>query len=309
MRNLPSFSSLRAFEAAARLGSFKEAALALNLSTSAVSHQIRSLEKMLGEKMFERKPGGVELTETAERYLKVVRASLDQLEKGTAAIQGHQEKHQLRITLLSSLSTLWLIPALESFRRQQPGIDIELIDDAELVDFNSAQVDAAIRYDFAGKGQWRNLVAHPLLEEHVFPVCSPKYLEMHPEIVELDWNASHTLLVNSRHKDEWDRWAETAGSPLRLKAHPALTVMDTSNMTLMAARSGLGIALGRTPFMDQMLARAELVRIHSQVQHRGIRLYLVYPAEFGNRRHLMLFRDWLVTTGREAERGYLGYSR
>ena len=303
-RNLPSLAALRAFEQAASLGSFKAAAAALNLSTSAVSHQIRALENELGVALFARHPGGVELTSDARQYLKSVRASLDQLQKATESIGGKRSRDLLRISLLSSLSTLWLIPLLDQFNAQYPGIDIELVDDGELADFGNNRVDAAIRYDLKGRGQWRGLVGHPLIDEYVFPVCSPAYLERHPAVVESDWARHHQLLVNSRHPDEWEHWSAVASQDFSLTDHPSYTIMDTSNMTLMAARSGLGVALGRTPFVDEMLRSNQLVRIHPAVQHRGSRHFLVYPPENANRHHLVTFREWLISTGKQCSANY-----
>lgn len=304
MRHLPSFASLRAFESAARLGSFKLAAEALNLSTSAISHQIRSLENELGEALFERHAGGVVMTSTASRYLKYVRGAFDQLEKGTDAVRGKHARGSLRISLLSTLSTLWLIPQLESFNKQYPHNAIELIDHAELVDFNSSRIDAALRYDFNGKGEWRNLVAHPLLEEYVFPVCSQAYLQSHPEIVQLDWNDSHTLLLNNKHLEEWESWCSATGTDRLITRAPSQSIMDTSSMTLMAAANGLGIALGRTPFVDAMLDSGSLVRLHHTAQHRNVRHFLVYPADHANNPQLIQFRDWLLALSGKINSGY-----
>lgn len=304
LRNIPSFSALRAFEYAVRLGSFKEAAEALNISTSAISHQIRSLEKELGKSLFDRQANGVVPTDSARQYLKYVRNAFDQLEKGTDTVRGKQQTGSLQISLLSTLSTLWLIPQLEAFRRSHNRINIELVDNPELVDFNSSRFDAAIRYDFTGNGEWRGLVAHPLVEENIFPVCSPAFLKKYPEVVQLDWRPEHTLLINSRHPDEWDQWCRTAGIQFKTSEHPSCSIMDTSSMTLMAAKNGLGIALARTPFIDQMLKNAELVRIHRAVQKRGIRHFLVYPAEHANRTDLIQFRDWLISLSGQCNQYY-----
>lgn len=305
MRNIPSISALRAFELAARLGSFKQAADELGLSASAVSHQIRALEKELGEALFERQSNGIILTEPARTYLKTVRSAFDQLEKGTATIQRRQGGRPLQISLLTTLSTMWLIPELSSFQQKYSAINIELNDSPVLVDFKKSQrFDAAIRYDFNGDARWADLVVHPLVDEYIFPVCSPDFLKQYPEVVDLNWNDQHFLLVNSRHPDEWDRWCDAAGSDFRLKQHSNSTVMDTSAMTLMAARNGLGIALARTPFVDQMMKNMELVRIHRAVQYRGTRHYLVYPTDNANDPSLINFRDWLTETARACNENY-----
>lgn len=301
MKQLPSYSALRAFESAARLGSFKLAAAELSLTTSAISHQIRLLERELGETLFERHPNGIMLTDAAQHYLPFVRKSFDILDEGTQAIRNRQHSLPLRVSLLSSLSTLWLIPKLEEYRKCYPGNNVELIDSVDLEDFHDNNLDLAIRYDFSSTGRWNDLIVHPLLEETVFPVCSPDFLTQHSGIEGHDWNNNHTLLVNSRHPDEWECWSQFADfdqtntrKPNTRK--PQRIVMDTSNMTLIAARSGLGLALGRTPFVDLFLARGELVQVGSAVQQRGHRHYLVYPEKNASSTSLIQFRDWLLDT-------------
>ena len=298
-----SLTALRTFESAARLSSFKLAATELSLSTSAISHQIRTLEENLDVVLFTRHAGGVALTEAGRVYLEHVRLSLDQLAQGAEALKQLQRQDQIRISLLSSFSTLWLIPNLVQFSCLHPGIKVELDDDPGIVDFSAGLFDAAIRYDFSGNGQWQQVITHPLFEEWIVPVCSPEYLQRNPEIVNLDFDERHTLLINKRHPDEWDQWfqslPESPAPPIGdCKEHCVSTMMDTSNMTLMAASKGLGLALGRTPFVDQYLASSELVRVHSGVQFRGVRHYLVYPAKSSNIAGFPAFRDWIVEQAR-----------
>lgn len=294
MRNIPSFSSLRAFESAARLGSFKLAAQELNLSTSAISHQIRTLEALLGVLLFERHGAGTSLNDEGRQYLNAVRVALSQLESATVSLQKKTRSDILRVSLLSSFSTLWLIPRLDYFQSRHPDIEIELIDDVELTDFSTSICDAAIRYDFTGKGQWPDLVSHPLLEEFVFPVCSQDFLVKYPEVTKSLRTGQFPLLINKRHPDEWDVWFGHLGLEFDTGSYSHKSTMDTSNMTLKAASQGLGVALARTPFADQYMETGSLVSIHSGVQSRGVRNYFVYPAVAANNRNLACFRDWLM---------------
>jgi len=309
MSRIPSLTSLRTFEAAARLCSFKEAALELNFSTSAISHQIRTLEENLDIVLFIRNPGGVALTDAGQLYLGHVRVSLESLEAGAAALKRMQNQDKIRLSLLSSFSTLWLIPNLLQFYQEHPGISVELDDDVDIIDFSVASFDAALRYDFSGTGHWHDVTAHPLFEEWIVPVCSPDYLQKHPEIIRFDLDDRHTVLVNRRHPDEWQQWFRAQKKPIGdrvfdVDEHSATTVMDTSNMTLMAACKGMGIALGRTPFVDQYLESSELVRVHSGVQYRGVRHYLVYPAKTSNVSGFIAFRDWLVQRAWQSNEHY-----
>ena len=303
-RQLPSLSALKAFEAAARLGSFKLAAETLNLSTSAISHQIRTLETRLGKALFDRHNNGVTLTLAGNAYLKTVRTAFDQLERGTLAIMGNHGGSPLKISLLATLSTLWLIPRLDSFRTENPKTNIEFVDNPEIIDFKSSTFDAAIRYDFSGRQSWGGLIVHPLVEEYLFPVCSPDYLRAYPEVVSLEWNERHTLLLNSRHPDEWVKWGKAVAMSTDLAKHSNSSLLDTSSMTLMAARNGLGIAMARTPFVDQFVDDASLVRVHPKSISRGVRHFLVYPPENANNPDLIRFRDWLINLAAKSNAGY-----
>jgi len=265
MTRIPSLTSLKTFETAARLSSFKKAATELNLSTSAISHQIRGLEENLDVILFLRHPGGVTLSDAGQLYLGYVRRSLEQLEEGASVLKRMQRQDTIRISLLSSFSTLWLIPNLMQFNQMHPNTRVELDDDVGIVDFSIASFDAAIRYDFSGTGHWNNVTTHPLFEEWIVPVCSPGYLQEHPEIAQLGLNNRHTLLINKRHPEEWQHWLQAQDNlsvhpSYELQAHNATTMLDTSNMTLMAASKGMGIALGRTPFI--FVASAITLFIH-----------------------------------------------
>jgi len=293
MAKLPSFTALCAFEAAARLASFKEAAAELHLSTSAISHQVRGLEQQLGTELFNRTNNSVSLTAKGQAYYQEIQPALACIESATKALSEHQASEYLRVSLLSSLSTLWLIPELETFHSLHPDITLELQEDLEVIDFRNNSIDAALRYDFHDTGQWQGLVAVPLMEELIFPVCSMVYLENNGQLTKSKSDLQNTLLVNSRHRDEWDQWFSAVNYPFKTNEFKSVTVMDTSNMTLTAAANGLGIALGRTPFVNQLLNTGKLQRAHEYVQNRGIRNYLVYPEKTGKYSELLKFEKWL----------------
>jgi len=295
MAKLPSFSALCAFEAAARFASFKDAAAELHLSTSAISHQVRSLEQQLGVSLFDRTNNGVSLTKAGLAYFQEIEPALASIEKATNALTLTTASECLRVSLLSSLSTLWLIPELENFHCLHPDITLELQEDLDVIDFRNDSVDAALRYDFHLVGQWKGLVAVPLIEELVIPICSESYLKKHGPINKTENDLRHTLLVNSRHPDEWDTWFAEIDYPFDTSDFESTSVMDTSNMTLTAAANGLGIALGRTPFVNQLLNTKRVIRAHEAVQNRGMRNYLVYPENTPKLEQLSKFSAWLKT--------------
>jgi len=293
MSKLPSFTALCAFEAAARHASFKHAATELHLSTSAISHQVRGLEEHLGTSLFDRTNNGVSLTAIGQSYYQEIEPALAQIGEATRAVKKPQSAGYLRVSLLSSLSTLWLIPELDKFRDLHPDITLELQEDLEVIDFRNDSIDAALRYDFHAQSEWKGLVSVPLMEELLFPVCSPSYFDQHGRFTHSDSDRKHKLLINSRHPNEWEQWFGVVQYPIPITEFNAKSVMDTSNMTLTAAANGLGIAMGRTPFVNQLLHSGRVVKAHDGVQNRGIRNYLVYPETTTKLPQLLKFSKWL----------------
>ena len=173
-RRLPSLNGLRAFEAAARHLSFTNAATELNVTQTAISHQIRRLEEELGIRLFVRQNRALTLTPEARDYLPGVRAAFNDLRLATDRLLRKDNDHVLTVSTLASLAAKWLLPRLSAFQEAHPGIDVRITTSTALVDFKSGDVDAAIRY---GRGQWPGLRADWLTADELFPVCSPALLD------------------------------------------------------------------------------------------------------------------------------------
>ena len=170
---LPSLNGLRAFEAAARHLSFTQAASELNVTQTAISHQIKRLEQELGVRLFIRQNRALTLTPEASEYLPGVRAAFNDLRLATDRLLRREDGHVLTVSTLASLAAKWLLPRLSAFQEAHPGIDVRITTSTSLVDFQRDNVDAAIRY---GRGQWAGLRADWLMADEVFPVCSPALL-------------------------------------------------------------------------------------------------------------------------------------
>src|ERR1700709_1485387 len=150
---LPSLNGLRAFEAAARHLSFTVAASELNVTQTAISHQIRRLEQELGIRLFVRQNRALALTPEARDYLPGIRAAFNDLRLPPHRVL-RKDDHVLTVSTLASLAAKWLLPRLSAFQEAHPGIDVRITTSTALVDFKSGDVDAAIRY---GRGQWPGL--------------------------------------------------------------------------------------------------------------------------------------------------------
>jgi len=215
---LPSLNGLRAFEAAARHLSFTVAASELNVTQTAISHQIRRLEEELGIRLFVRKNRALALTPEAQDYLPGIRAAFNDLRLATDRLLRHENDHVLTISTLASLAAKWLLPRLSAFQEAHPGIDVRITTSTSLVDFQRDDVDAAIRY---GRGQWPGLRADWLTADQLFPVCSPALLTGPRPLRRPEDLADHVLLHTSAGpSDDWRLWLTAAGMPADLRPHP-----------------------------------------------------------------------------------------
>ena len=287
---LPSLNGLRAFEAAARHLSFTLAAQELNVTQTAISHQIRRLEDELGLKLFIRQSRSLALTPKAAEYLPGIRAAFQDLRTATDRLLRKDDDRVLTISTLTSLAVKWLLPRLSSFQEKHPEIDVRITTSTELVDFRTSNVEAAIRY---GQGRWPGLDAEWLMAEHLFPVCSPKLLTGERALRRPEDLEHATLLHTSTTVDDWRLWLTAAGLPAHLSQNRGLT-FDLAFMTVQAAIDGLGVAMGHTAYVADDVANGRLV-VPFNVSLPSAGYYFVTPQDRPVTPKLKLFRDWLKT--------------
>jgi LysR family glycine cleavage system transcriptional activator len=287
---LPSLNGLRAFEAAARHLSFTIAASELNVTQTAVSHQIRRLEEELGIRLFVRQNRALALTPEARDYLPGVRAAFNDLRLATDRLLRRDDDHVLTVSTLASLAAKWLLPRLATFQESHPGIDVRITTSPGLVDFRSGDVDAAIRY---GRGHWPGTRAEWLTADELFPVCSPALLEGDKPLRCPEDLAHHTLLHSSGgYDDDWRLWLTAAGLPSNISKQPGLT-FDLILLTLQAAIDGSGVAMGRTSYVEADIAKGRLVVPFKVALPADAGFYLVSPETKADPPKLGAFRQWL----------------
>ena len=288
-RKLPPLNALTSFEAASRHLSFSKAADELHVTHGAVSRAVRHLEEALGIELFVRATRSVSLTSAGAKYAAQVRDILDQLESATLAITGRNSTGILSISTLDSFAGKWLVPRLFGFRRLHSDIDVRLSTSERLADFVSDGIDIAIRY---GRGQYPGLEAELLMQEELFPVCSPKLLDgPHPLRAPSDLKF-HTLIHDDFHID-WSMWLRAAGiAGIDPHRGPRL---NSSGQALQAAMLGEGVVLGRSALVGDDLAAGRLVRPFEFKMPAGLAYYLVYPPRALQRKKVKAFRDWLFT--------------
>jgi LysR family transcriptional regulator, glycine cleavage system transcriptional activator len=298
---LPSLNGLRAFEAAARHLSFTNAAAELNVTQTAISHQIRRLEEELGIRLFVRQNRALTLTSAAKDYLPGIRAAFQDLRQATDRLLRKDNDHVLTISTLASFAAKWLLPKLASFQDAHPDIDVRITTSTDLVDFRKDNVDAALRY---GRGQWPGLDAVWLMADELFPVCSPALLTGDHPLRRPEDLAHHMLLHTSGINDDWRLWLTAAGLPVEAMARHELT-FDLSLMTIQAAIDGLGVAIGRTSYVQDDIQKGRLVVPFDIAMPADAGFYLVSPDAAANTPKLAAFRTWLIAAAKQSDQSII----
>ena len=263
MRNrvLPPLNSLRAFEAAARLGSVTAAANEMNVSPSAISQQVRILENWAGVQFIARTGVGFSVTDRGMLYLERLTEAFDIVSEATDRALGRTGATGLRLTVLPSLAMHWLIPRLQSFSERHPDIDIEIDSTPTVVNFDRDDVEVGIRY---GLGNYPDAVSELLLPDAVAPVFHPDLLEPghnRPALTEpKDLDTVRLLHENGAlmgRKIGWREWLGAA-EVTRVECERGLVFSD-SHLTIQAALSAEGVMLGRRVLVHDLIAQGKLV--------------------------------------------------
>jgi LysR family glycine cleavage system transcriptional activator len=290
---LPSLNGLRAFEAAARHMSFTRAAAELNVTQTAISHQIRRLEDQLGVALFVRQNRGLALTRAAQDYLPQIRSAFDDLRRATGRLRRPEHDGVLTVSTTASLATKWLVSRVAAFQDANPGMEIRITTSAALVDFRRDEVDMAVRF---GRGHWPGLRADWLMAEDIFPVCSPALAQAVRQPADL---ANHTLLHSTVSREDWQLWLTAAGLPAAIAARRGL-MFDQTFMAVQAAMEGLGVALGRTHLVEADIAAGRLVAPFAVVLPQDAGYYVVAPEATADQSGIARFRDWLIASAQPA---------
>lgn len=294
-RRLPPLNALRAFEAAARHLSFTQAADELNVTQAAVSHQIRGLEDWLGFPLFRRLSRALVLTEAGQLLFPEVREAMDILTTAVNRVQRQDQEGVLTVTTMDSFAQSWLVPRLGRFRQTHSEIDVRLVMNDRMVDLAREGVDVAVRY---GRGAWPGLTVTLLRTEELFPVCAPDLLADGPPLEKPEDLAYYTLLHDEMPLD-WKHWLDAVGcTTVNPERGPGYT---HSNLVLLAARAGEGVALGRSVMVADDLAAGRLVRPFDFALPAPQAYYLACVEGTEDRPKIRAFREWLVGEFEAAE--------
>ncbi|WP_109481313.1 transcriptional regulator GcvA [Paraburkholderia sp. C35] len=293
-RVLPPLNALRAFEAAGRLGSFKEAAAELHVTHGAVSQQVRLLEEWLGASLFERHNRRVVLTSAAKAYLEQIGPVLDRLSQATArygyGVSGPVSR-VLSVNAPATFTLRWLVPRLTKLRASHPDVNINVETSNAPLESLKDEYDVIIR---GGPDTFYGYSMQPFLSEERLPVCSPALLRRVPLQTPADLR-KHTLLHTASLPRLWPDWLASARIP-SLKPASAIT-FDHFYLSLQAAIDGVGIAMGPTALVSGDLAAGRLVTPFAGPRLPS-RRYCTYVAqEKADDELVALFRAWLEREG------------
>jgi LysR family glycine cleavage system transcriptional activator len=286
-RNLPPFAAIRAFEAAARHGSFTLAADELNVTQSAISHQVKRLEEFLDTPLFVRAPQGLDLTPAGQDYLEELIGILDRLDASTRRVCHPNQPELVRIRATPAFTTRWLLPRMHRFQSKHPDLDYEIANGLPPTDFSQGDVDVFIHW---GTDPVAGAQVEPFFKSARAPVASVEFLRNAPEIKRPADLVAVTLL-HDKVLDGWSQWFESCGvvPPATLRG-PRFAHCE---LALQAAESGQGVALPYTALIQTELESGRLVRLFDQETPPVIIYSLAYQESDADEPKIKGFRDWI----------------
>lgn len=298
MKFIVHLNALRAFEASARHQSFSAAATELHVTPAAVGQLVRTLEDWLGAPLFHRSASGrIRLvpTDAAERALPDIRAGFDRLALGLERLKEGSINGVLTVAVSPAFAAKWLLPRIERFQTACSDTDVRLDTNLKPIDFVAQGVDIGVRY---GRGNWPGLASEKLMDEEVYPVCTPKFLREHQGLRNPRDLAGLTLIHDLSMDGHtgfptWDTWLRKVGV-VDVATKRGMKI-NNSAAVLQAAIEGHGVALARSVMAHDDLAAGRLVRLFPEVALISpLAYYVVYRSDCSALPKLTTFRDWLL---------------
>ena len=295
MRRLPPLGTLRAFEAAARRLSFKDAANELGLTPTAISHQVRLLEEYCGEKLFRRRPLPLALTDSGAKLFPAIREGFDAFAAALSSLDAGTTAQPLRITTTNAFASRWLVPRLSLWRDAHADVALSIIGTDRLVKLDAGEADLAIRYARCAP----HGAANEIFRDRFYPVCNPKLLtgrrplrgvadlREYP-LIDFDW------FTNDRTAPSWRRWLEMASTTepkVERVGRISLSFREELH-AVEAVLAGQGIAVCSDIVVADDLASGALVKA-IDLALPGYGYYPLYLPDHPRRAAIETFIRWL----------------
>lgn len=276
--------------------SFTEAANELNLTQSAVSHRIRGLEEELGVSLFRRLTRRLEMTPRGQALAQRVDQAIRQIDRSVIELFHSDDTGPLKVTMLPSVASHWLIPRLVHIRRRHPDVEVQVIADSRPLDLRAEGIDLAIRF---GRKPHPGYAVTRLMGDCVFPVCTPELLERCRQINSIDALLALPLLHDSATDNDWRSWLDHFGRP-DVDCHAGQRFSD-AGMMIEAAAVGLGVGLARASLVADQMASGALVCPLRLAAPTAFTYYLLGLPEAVDKPRIASFRELLVTEAAATE--------
>ena len=298
---LPPLNAIKAFEAAARLGSFTRAAEELNVTHGAVSRQIRLLEDWLGTRLFLRTSRTAVLTQVGADLLAEAGPALDRLAAVSQRLQTRAPPARvLRVSALPTFAMRWLIPRMPDFQRRHPGVELRIVTASTPAEQFRMDVDAVI----SGPSRQPGWVGNRFLGEARLPVLSPDLMKRCPLRTPADLG-QHTLLHAATLRDAWPRWLAAANLPDLKPARDQ--VFEHFYFAIQAALEGLGVLIGPVALISDELRVGRLLAPIPEPAMRTRGYFFYAPEESSDAPVIAALRKWLIGAGSAAESQFSTY--
>lgn len=283
---IPPLNPLRTFEAAARLSSLTQAAQELNVSQVAVSRQVKVLEEYLGVVLFKRLHRGIELTDEGRQLFEGVTRAFHEIGTAARRVSRRGRRDILAVQSYTTFSQRWLIPRLTQFHEAFPRIEVRLSSSIAPVDFETQNLDAAIR---AGKGHWPELHSEKLADVELIPICSPAFQGIH-KLATPDDLSRVRLLHSMARPTDWAAWLKRVGATV--DPNPGIR-FESSALAYEAASLDMGVAIATKVLVKRHLQAGSLVAPFEMTCYSGEGYYLTWPKNVAPSLPLQKFLAWM----------------
>lgn len=293
--SLPPLNPLHVFEVASRLESFTRAADELNVTQSAVSRQIGTLESSLNVMLFRRGKKGISLTDAGDFYRREIGAAFARIEAATEELRSRKAAGPLRVRVYSSFAATWLIPRMSVFREKHPSIELQMNTAVQPVDFSRDGADVAIQF---GSGDWPGTISRRIISDVLQPVCSPALIRRVGGIDRLEDLHRVPLIAARLRSRDWKDWLLDAG------ADPdAFQYMEfpSSLLAYEAAAAGLGVTMGQLALVQTYLNEGQLQPVLDRRLCRDLGYYAIWSASIPVSTKMRAFLHWLEFEARKQD--------
>lgn len=295
LQNDPPLRAARAFEAFARHGSVTAAARELDITPSAVSHQLQLLESFVQTPLTLREGRSLVLTDEGRDYYRSISAAFSVLRSATGVVRNRTALRQVTISLIPLFGIGWFIPRLHQFLAQNDDVDVNVLY-AHHRNYLSDAADLSIRF---GAGEWTGYESTRLLSGAVVPVCSTTLLGRRGQLKSPE-DLLDMPLIHDEDRNAWVNWLQQAG--VRKFTRASGTLFEDGQLTLAAAQSGLGVALLRAPLIQRELASGQLVQLFDDPLDDGRDYYLCRRSGAELPESALRLADWILLATRLASR-------